>query len=598
MKYPLLIPLLATLTSGPVEGAEPAPPADFHVAPTGNDRNPGSSERPFATIGRARDAVRQLIQAGLKADVTVLIRGGMYELEEPLQFGPEDSGTPQYAITYRAYPGETVVVSGGRHLTGWQRGEGDLWVALVPGIREGRWNFRHLWVNGRRAFRARTPNPEADPPCWQLQGATLSPDLQSYTYQFAPGQLQAWKNLTDVEAVVFGNWEITRKRFQSVDVASGQAQMAGPHAAPHEAIAPSAGRWFYIENAYEALDQPGEWVLDRSSGLLIYWPHPGEDLQTAEVIAPKLTCLLEVQGTPEQPVQNLHFRGLQFAFAEWFPPAGGYLGIQACHFTTGTGWTEAPWGRIPAALRWNDAVSCSFTDGTVAHLGGCGIEWVARCRNNTVEGCYLFDISGNGILVGGPHGEEHVPRDIRVANNHIQACGLDYYGAVGIWMGFAQRTVIAHNEIHDLPYTGISVGWQWNPEPTPCRENVVEYNHIYDVMNRLGDGGGIYTLGFQPGTVIRGNHIHDVHRSPLAQGAPNNGMFIDEGSKGLLFERNVIYRTDAEPVRFNQCSRDWHTWRDNHFQGEEEPSELERAIAEIISQAGPQPPYRKRLPLE
>jgi hypothetical protein len=522
----------------------------------------------------------------------------MYELAEPLRFGPEDSGTAQHAITYRAYPGETVVISGGRHITGWRRGEGDLWVALVPGVREGQWSFRHLWVNGRRALRARTPNPDADPPCWQLQGASLSPDLQSHLYQFAPGQLQEWRNLTDVEAVVFGNWEITRKRFQSVDLASGQAQMAGPHAAPHEAIAPSAGRWFYLENASEALDQPGEWYLDRQTGLLTYWPRPGEDLATAEVIAPRLTCLLEVQGTPERPVRNLHFQGLQWAFAEWFPPEGGYLGIQACHFTTGTGWAEAPWGRIPAALRWNDAEACSVTDGVIAHLGGCGVEWVARCRHHTLEGTRLFDLSGNGVLVGGPREEEDVPRDIRVANNHLWACGLDYYGAVGVWVGFAQRTVIAHNEVHDLPYTGISVGWQWNPEPTPCRENVIEYNHIYDVMNRLGDGGGIYTLGFQPGTVIRGNHIHDVHRSPLAQAAPNNGMFIDEGSKGFLFERNVIYRTHAEPVRFNQCSRDWHTWRDNHFEGEEEPSALEEAIAAIARQAGPEPPYRQQLQLE
>jgi len=591
-----MISALASLTPWPLAAAEQPPVANFYVSPEGDDRRPGTQAQPFATLARARDAVRGLIREGLEADVTVLIRGGTYELEEPLTFGPGDSGTAQHSITYAAYPGERVLVSGGRRITGWQRGEGELWTAQVPGVREGEWAFRHLFVNGRRAIRARTPNADADPPYWPLQGASLSEDLQTYTYQFAPDQLRDWRHLTDVEAVVFGHWATTRKRFQRVDLASGVAEMAGPHARPHDAIAPSAGRWFYLENAYEALDQPGEWYLDRQTGLLYYWPRPEEDLQTAEVIAPRLTRLLEVQGTPEQPVRNLHFKGLEFAYAEWFPPEGGYLGIQACHFTTGTGWSENPWGWIDAAIRWDEADSCSLEDGAIAHLGGCGMELVTRCRHNRIEGNQIFDLSANGVMIGGPREEENVPRDNRVANNHIHACGLDYHGAVGVWVGFAQRTVIAHNEVHDLPYSGLSVGWQWNPEPTPCRENVIEYNHIYDVMNRLGDGGGIYTLGFQPGTVIRGNHIHDVHRSPFAQGAPNNGMFIDEGSKGFLFEGNVIYNTSAEPVRFNQCSPDWHTWQDNHFGGA--LSDFQEAIQEMTAKAGPEPPYRARFGLE
>ena len=168
-------------------------------------------------------------------------------------------------------------------------------------------------------------------------------------------------------------------------------------------------------------------------------------------------------------------------------------------------------------------------------------------------------------MLGGPKTENLVPRDNRIANNHVHATGVEYMGAIGIWVGFAQRALVAHNEVHDTPYTGISLGWQWNPQPTPCKQNTVEWNHIHDVMKNLGDGGGIYTLGFQPGTVIRGNHIHDVRRSRYAQAAPNNGMFIDEGSKGFLFERNVIYRTAHQAVRHNQNRPEWHTWKDNHF---------------------------------
>jgi hypothetical protein len=237
------------------------------------------------------------------------------------------------------------------------------------------------------------------------------------------------------------------------------------------------------------------------------------------------------------------------------------------------------------------AEGCRVDDGALTCLGGCGIELANGCRNNRIMGNHVHEVGSNGINVGGPNDDKLVPRDNQVVNNHVHACGQDDYGAVGIWVGMSQRATIAHNLVHDLPYTGISVGWQWNPQPTACRENLIERNHVFDVMNRLCDGGCIYTLGLQPGTIIRGNHLHDVHRSSLAQGAPNNGMFIDEGSKGFLFEENVIYNTSAELVRFNQCQKDWHTWKNNHFG---DPATVKQAGKGIIGKAGPQSPYRDR----
>jgi hypothetical protein len=571
--------------------ADTSPGGDFYVAPGGSDQSAGTVDKPFATLARARDAVRKTVAAGLKGDVTVLVRGGTYELPQTLTFGPEDSGTEQHHVTYAAYPGEQVVISGGRRISGWQQGDRGVWTAQVSGVKEGKLSFRHLFVNGRRATRARTPNAVDDNPHWQLTGATLSGDLASYTLTIAPERLGAWTNFSDMEIMVAGNWAINRKRIAAIDRTSGTITLAPPHASGHNAIRPGPGRWCYFENAPELLDLPGEWYLDRATGVLSYLPREGEDMSTAEVVAPALERLIEVTGTPEQSVRNLHFKGLAFQYASWQLPEHGYLGIQACHFTIGRDWGR-PWARIPAAVCFNFAEGCSVRDGAVAHVGGCGIELVDSCHQNVVEGNHVYDVSGNGIMLGGPREEDRVPRNNRIANNYVHTCGVEYYGAVGIWVGFADGAQVAHNLVHDLPYTGISVGWQWNPEPTPCKNNVIDGNHVYDVMKALCDGGCIYTLGFQPGTVIRGNHLHDVRRSLFAQGAPNNGMFIDQGSKGYLFERNVIYNTSAELVRFNQCARDWHTWRDNHF-GKE--AEVKESGKEIIAAAGLEEPYRRRL---
>ncbi len=548
--------------------APQAPPADFYVAPDGSDTNPGTAEKPFASLARAQRAVRRILRDGLRSDVLVLVRGGLHALTEPLVFGPQDSGTQAFSVTYAACPGETVVVSGGRAIGGWQRGEDGLWTARVAGVREGEWYFRQLYVNGRRATRARTPNLTDDAPFWQLAGAALSDDLREFSLTFAPDQVREWANLGDVEIVVPGEWAIFRKRLVSVDPTASTALLEGPHVSPqvHQWNRPHAGRWFHLENAREFLDQPGEWYLDRASGVLTYRPGEGKDMGRAQVVAPVLTRLVEVRGSADRPVSNLHFRGLRFEHATWELPEGGYRGVQACHFTDYDRESgETRWAQIEPAILFEFARGCSLTDGEVAHLGGSGLFLSRGCEGNRMEGNCMWDIAGNGIMVGGPDDPTLVPRDNVVTNNHVHDCGAEFYGAVGVSVGFAQGTQVSHNLVHHLPYTGISVGWRWDDSPTACERNIVEYNHIHHVMGRLADGGGIYTLGLQPGTVLRGNLIHDVVRSPFAQGAPNNGIFFDQGSKGFLVAEQVIYSTTGQPIRFNQCAADWHTWEGNQF---------------------------------
>jgi hypothetical protein len=574
--------------------------ADFHVAPNGDDANPGTKNQPFATPARAMAAVRALVSSGLTTDVRVVFRGGTYALEAPLVFTSADSGTADHAITYTAEPGETVVISGGRGITNWTTSGGSKWTAQLAGVKSGQWFFRQLVVNDRRAVRARWPNQDG-----VLHLATVDNEVQSFTFDRALPQESLGGQ--DAELVVYENWSVSRALITSSD----QRQLATATAVGwigHGGMTTaSPGKPAFIEHARAALDQPHEWFLDRSTGTLTYLFAPGETPAQTVAVAPVLTQLLKIAGTKDKPVRNVRFERLRFEHTDFPLPSIGYSEIQAAHFGPSM---KQPTHVQPVAIECTYAEGIRFERCRFAHLNNSGIGFGPGCRRNAVVGCLIEDIGGNGVMIGWrgagrlenrPDGmldsdwmdPTDAPASNEVSNCVIQQCGADSRGAVGIFVAFSADTRVAHNVIHDLPYTGVSIGYRWDTTPTSQVRSVAEYNHIYDVMKTLADGGGIYTLGFQPGTVLRGNLIHDVHRSAFAHGgAPNNGFFIDEGSKGFLFESNVVHKTSGESVRFNQCQREWHTWKGNAFDGDA-TAEL---IAAAADRAGLEPAYKASRP--
>ena len=225
--------------------------------------------------------MRQLVAKGLTEDVRVTIQAGAYRLDKPLTLSPEDSGTTAHSICYAAAANQRVIVSGGRRIEGWRKGQGGTWVADVPEAKNDKWAFTQLWVNGRCAVRARTPNTDDANPHWQLASAELSPDLKRFTIHLAPGVLKPISRPDQVEVMIAGNWEINRKRVAKIDVASGVVELAPPHIGGPYYIQPAAGRWCYFENAIEMLDRPGEWFLDTAAGKLYYRPRNGEDMARA-----------------------------------------------------------------------------------------------------------------------------------------------------------------------------------------------------------------------------------------------------------------------------------------------------------------------------
>jgi hypothetical protein len=503
----------------------------IYVAPDGSDDNAGSRDKPFATVERARKAVRELRG---RQTVTVLLRGGTYHLAAPLVLGAEDSGTVEAPVVFAAAPGETPVLSGGRRIHGWKEtkvGDRKLWTAELPEVRAGKWYFHQLWVNGRRRVRARYPNDGFLRIAGLPDAAKNTPWNQGQDrFQFAPGDIRRWDNLHEVDVVALHLWVSVRLPIAGLDEKQRLVTFASKsHRRLTEGNEPAR---YYVENALELLDAPGEWYLNRQSGTLYYWPMPGEDMTRAEVIAPVLTHLVRFEGKPEakRPVAHVAFRGLTFAHTEWWPerrdPFDGQAAIA-----------------VPGVIQGEGMEHCVLEDCTVAHAGNYAIHLGRGCRHNRVAGCDCFDLGGGGIKVGEGVVREDAAQqthDNSILDNHIHDAGRIFHQAVGVWVGQSYDNRIAHNHIHNLYYTGMSCGWTWGYGKTLARGNRIEHNHVHDLgKGWLSDLGGIYTLGVQPGTIIRGNVFHDI----AAHRYGGWGIYFDEGSTDIVAENNLVYRT-------------------------------------------------------
>lgn len=509
----------------------------FHVSPTGDDGNQGDESAPFQSIERAQAAVRSLTEH-MTSDITVILQGGRYQLADTVRFDHRDSGMNGFHVVYRSLHGEQAVLSGGHQVTGWVVASNGLARADAGANR-----FRQFYVNGVRATRARTPNsPEF--------ARLLRWDESNRQIVVPPSSVASWSDLSSVEIVVLKEWTQNNLRVESV---IGREE--GLFILPQEPDRTKAfqghlflrtnAQSYFFENALELLDAPGEWYLRTSTEEVFYRPREMEDVTRAIIMVPRLEQLLDVNGTAGKPVHDLTFVGLTFELSGWMQPSEeGFAVSQADVIDVGA---NSSVGQIAAAVNVTHAHHVRFERNTFQHLGGAGLALHTDITDVQVIGNRFQDLSAGGIVVDTlldprPLDPRLVCRDIVIANNLIEEIGLDYRSSVGIFAGFVSRTSIEHNEIHDAPYTGISVGWGWTDMDTVLGQNRIVGNHIFHVMTAMADGAGIYTLSKQPGTIIHENYVHDLERSPWAGNFPISGIYLDEGSRDIVVSGNVLER--------------------------------------------------------
>jgi hypothetical protein len=529
--------LLGMISAGIIQAAEPE--RIFRIAPAPD------------ALDQARLAVREYLAShDQRGDIVVELQAGTYELPAPVRFDAADSGENGFNVIYRAAPGTAVILSGGRAVTGWEREATGLYRAPV-----GRdVDFRQLWINGHRGIRARTPNAGTmfnlaaekqadgfDLPRAQLDGVALRPG------EVEVSVLIAWmhKRLriarladTDQPAVVRaviepGEWDGVTKQPQGDRV--------------------YLNRHYWLENAREFLDAPGEFFLDRVEGVLRYRPRPGEDVANAAIIRPELESLVVLTGTFDAPVHHLRFEGLTFAHTGWTRPnRHGFVDVQANSLVPAPLPAPDPQyrhnqrkDRIPAAFRALTADhivvrGCHFT-----RLGGTGLMFSQGGNDNVIEGNSFADLAGGGIEFGNdaarPANPRVFPRRNRIANNFLTRVGQDYYGSVAILGYYTDNAVITHNEIDAVPYTGISWGWGWGNPPAAedSRGNRITHNRVTNYMLGLDDGGGIYTTDRLLGSEIAYNVVQRM-LPPDKNTKAGGAIYPDQFSEGLHIHHNVV----------------------------------------------------------
>lgn len=556
--------------------------AEIWVSPKGNNTNPGTKAKPLADIGlalrKARE-LRRLSDPSIANGITIILRGGLYTLEEPLFVRPEDSGTAESPTAFQAAPGEVPILSGGMTVKGWRKAlgnihgvpieaQGKVWVADAPIIGDQVLDFRQLWVNNVKAVRSR-----------DVEIGTMNRIL-SWNHKeetvWIPKPAADIRNVKGMEMLIHQWWAIANLRVKDVEIRGDSAKLSfyqpesrvqSEHPWPAPWISKTTGNSaFFLSNAIEFLNEPGEWYLDKLNQKIYYRPKSNENLSTATVTIPYLETLVRIQGTIDRPVSYVSFKGISFQHSTWLRPSKeGHVPHQAGMYMLdayklkipGTpdkaGMENQAWVGRPAA-----AVEVSFTNNTgfeacrFEYLASTGLDYHRGTHNDQIKGNLFKDIGGTAIHVGvysdeahevhvpyNPQDERDVCTNVLVSNNLVTDAANEDWGTIGISAGYVKGIRIEHNDISEVSYTGISMGWGWSRTVNTMRNNRIVANKIQRYAKHMYDVSSIYTLSAQPASVIAENYIDSIYKAPYAHD-PNHWFYLytDEGSSFFTVKNN------------------------------------------------------------
>ncbi len=592
----LVLGTMAIFAIGPVKAA------DLYLSPGGSDSNPGTLEKPFLTLEKARNYVRELIRSGLEEDVAIYLRGGTYRLDETFVLGLEDNPGDEHSLTYQSYGEEVPVLSSGRPIQNWQPvsgklpglpelAKGNVWVADMP---SGMGLFRTLYDGEKRLVRARSESFQM-PQNTEIRMA----DSRNVYYnsdrihlRILPfnDEIKDWDNLGDIE--VFFNpvpWNLNFISLESVDMENRVAYLAYeanamPFTSPKHSVA-------WVENVIDYLDQPGEWCVNTRTGKVYYWPESGSPSE--KIVAPQLMEYIRVEGeirydlATDVPVENIHFRGITFTHGDrsvWYKNRKGW-GIQH-------DWDTFDYGN--AMLRFRGAENCSVEACRFTNSGGSGMRLDLHAQNITIRNNYIDHVGHMGILLCGyGPGTKDVNKNNTITNNLIHHCGeVIWHGhAIFAWQSGNNR--ITHNYIHDVPRKAIGLCGvrcqilmkpdinfdeasrtiRWHEIAATidstllpqdrympylhARNNLVEYNRAERTLLKLNDGSSINISGAGTGNLIRYNYLYDCR----------GGIRMDDWQSGTTIRSNILHESGGithkgintiENNMLINCSRAFH----------------------------------------
>lgn len=477
----------------------------------------GPVSTPLAALEKARESERP---------VTIVVEDGLYRVGDTLRFGKADSG-----ITWKAAEGASPVFSAGRTISGWEKNEGGLWQASVPDVKDGKWYFDQLWIGERRATRARTPNKgfyHIPDKC----GPDVFPDTKNVDYEAFVLQPEHFKILSnipepqrdDVLITVAHSWSVGQCRIAAIHPPTRSVRIKGR--SRYAFLAKGPDQRFWMENFRSALDEPGEWYLDRGKGVLYYSPLPGETIEGFEAVAPVIERFAEIRDA-----SDIRFTGIRFLHSQYLYPENGLHDGQAA-------------AQIGGVFEIENSTGIHFENCEIGHIGQYAIYFKHGNSHSSVKHCHMHDLGAGGVRIGTPDRvpEEQASHHIVVDDCIMQHGGRLHPSACGVVLTHAYDCSVTHCDIGDFYYSGVSYGWNWGYRETVNRRNRLENCHIHHIgWAYLSDMGGFYNLGNSPETVIRGNHVHHV----ACYDYGGWGLYNDEGSGDVLMEDNLVHDTSS-----------------------------------------------------